>query len=106
MGSLIDLLNSLREKDANSQDEIDKLNQLTVIKDEEISNLEVEIRSLRDFMLNVKDNQESKIRMYSEEIAANSKVIRRQDKLIVDMQQKNEVSQNTIAVTQDQVEKK
>jgi len=85
MGSLIDMLNGLREKEANSQDEIDKLNQLSVIKDDEIVNLDIEIQSLRDFLGNVKANQEEKIAMYSAEISANSKVIRRQDKLIVDL---------------------
>jgi hypothetical protein len=44
--------------------------------------------------------------MYSSEIAANSKVIRRQDKLIVDLQQKNEVSQNAVSVTQEQAHAK
>ena len=102
MGSLIDLLHNLREKHANSSEEIDKLKQLSVIKDDEVANLNIELESLRDFQANIKGNQEQKITLYTNEIAANSKVIRRQDKLIVDLQQKNEVSQNAISVTQEQ----
>jgi hypothetical protein len=58
MGSLIDLLNNLREKEANSTDEIDKLKQLSVIKDDEITNLSIELQSLKDFLANIKGNQE------------------------------------------------
>lgn len=47
----------------------------------------------------VRQNQEDKIAMYSSEIEKNSKVILRTDKLIVDLQQKNEVSQNAVIVT-------
>ena len=43
MGSLIDMLNSYKEKEANSAEEIDKLEQLSVIKDDEIVNLDVEL---------------------------------------------------------------
>jgi len=39
--------------------------------------------------------------MYKQQIEENKKVIRRQDKLIVDLQQRNELSQNAVAVTQD-----
>ena len=41
--------------------------------------------------------------MYKQQIDENKKIIRRQDKMIVDLQQKNELSQNEVANTQDQV---
>ena len=44
--------------------------------------------------------------MYKDQIEDNKKVIRRQDKLIVDLQQRNEMSQNAVATTQEQVDKK
>jgi chromosome segregation ATPase len=54
----------------------------------------------------VKETQEDKIRLYKEEIEKNSKVIRRSDKLIVDLQQKNELQQNAVIVTQEETSKK
>jgi len=101
MGSLIDMLHSYKEKVANNRDEIDKLNQLSVIKDEEIVKLDVILDSLNDFLSNMAENQDKKIAAYSQDISSNAKLIRRQDKLIVDLQQKNELSQNAVAVTQE-----
>ena len=43
-------------------------------------------------MSKVRENQEEKIKLYTAEIEKNSKIILRTDKLIVDLQQKNEVS--------------
>ena len=43
--------------------------------------------------------QDDKIDVFKSEIEANSKIIRRQDKLIVDLQQRNELSQNAVIVT-------
>jgi hypothetical protein len=81
------------------KEEIDKLEGLSVIKDDEIANLDMEIRSLKDFLATVKDTQQEKISAYSQEIDHNKKVIRRQDKMIVDLQQRNEVSMQQVAVT-------
>ena len=53
MGSLIDMLNIYKEKEANSSEEISKLEKLSVIKDDEIINLDIELKSLNDFMHNV-----------------------------------------------------
>lgn len=64
-------------------------------------NLDMEIKSLKDFLTNVTRQQDDKIEMYKQQIEDNKKVIRRQDKLIVDLQQKNEVSQNAVSVTQE-----
>lgn len=90
----------------NSKDEIQKLTQLTSIKDDEIVNLDIELQSLNDFLNSVRHNQLTKIQMYKEQIEENKKIIRRQDKLIVDLQQRNEMSQNAVAITQEQVGKK
>ena len=49
MGSLLDMLNNYKTKEANAAEEIDKLKQLEVIKNNEISDLDVELDSLRDF---------------------------------------------------------
>lgn len=99
MGSLIGMMKQFREKEANSKEEIEKLSQLTIIKDDEMANLEIELRSLNDFMNSVRQNQGDKIMMYKQTIDDNKIVIKRQDKLIVDLQQRNELSQNAVVVT-------
>jgi hypothetical protein len=43
VGSLVDMLNSYKTKEANAAEEIDKLNQLEIIKNDEISGLDVEL---------------------------------------------------------------
>lgn len=101
MGNLVGMMKQFKEKEENSREEIQKLSQLTLIKDDEISNLDIELRSLTDFLNNVRQTQGDKIMMYKQQIEENKKVIRRQDKLIVDLQQRNELSQNAVAVTQD-----
>ena len=55
-------------------------------------NLDIELSSLNDFLNSVRHNQMNKIQLYKEQIEDNKKVIRRQDKLIVDLQQRNEMS--------------
>ena len=57
-----------------------------MIKDDEIVNLDIELKSLTDFMRNVESSQQEKITAYRSEIERNQKVIRRTDKLIVDLQ--------------------
>ena len=103
MGNLIEMMKQFKEREANSIEEIEKLNQLTIIKDDELTNLDIEIKSLNDFLINVTRQQNDKITMYKDQIEENKKIIRRQDKMIVDLQQKNELSQNEVATTQDQV---
>jgi len=106
MGSLVDRLNILREQEANSSDEIAKLTQLNLIKDDEIINLDIELKSLRDFMQNVESAQNDKIDAFRAEIESNQKIIRRTDKLIVDLQQKNELSQNAVHMAQEEAVRK
>jgi carbonic anhydrase len=50
MGSLIDMLNAYKSREENVKEEIEKLGQLSVIKDDEIQNLEIELKSLNDFL--------------------------------------------------------
>ena len=92
MGSLIDMMKKQKEKEATGKDEIEKLSQLTTIKDDELVNIDIELGSLNDFLNSVRHNQMNKIQLYKEQIEDNKKVIRRQDKLIVDLQQRNEMS--------------
>ena len=94
LGNLLDMLNNYRVRSENAVEEIDKLKQLEVIKNDEISNLDVELESLRDFMGKKAGMQEEEIGSLTHKIKLNSNDIRRQDKLIVDLQQKNEISQN------------
>ena len=48
-----------------------------MIKDDEIAGLEMELKSLADFLDNVRDTQLNKIRVYKEQIEENKKVIKR-----------------------------
>ena len=50
MGSLIGMMKQFKENDMNTRDEIDKLGKLTLLKDNEVAELDVEIRSLNDFL--------------------------------------------------------
>ena len=58
---------------------------MSVVKDDEITNLDVELRSLNDFMFKVEGDQLEKIALYRAEIEKNNKIIKRNDKLIVDL---------------------
>eukprot|EP00355_Strombidium_rassoulzadegani_P010404 CAMPEP_0168626580 /NCGR_PEP_ID=MMETSP0449_2-20121227/10719_1 /TAXON_ID=1082188 /ORGANISM="Strombidium rassoulzadegani, Strain ras09" /LENGTH=193 /DNA_ID=CAMNT_0008668607 /DNA_START=6 /DNA_END=583 /DNA_ORIENTATION=- len=106
MSSLIDMQRSYKEKETNVKEEIQKLTQLSLIKDDEIVNLDIELKSLSNFLDQVRETQTQKIELYKSQIEDNKKVIKRQDKLIVDLQQRNELSMNEVAVTQDQVSQK
>ena len=57
MGNLLHMLNSYKTKEANAAEEIDKLKQLEVIKNDEISGLNVELESLKDFQQNIASQQ-------------------------------------------------
>lgn len=77
MGSLIGMMKSFRENELNTRDEIDKLGKLTLLKDNEVAELDVEIRSLNDFLDKMRDTQFEKILMFKKEIEKNQKTIRR-----------------------------
>ena len=46
MGSLIGMMKQFREKEANTKEEVEKLSKLTIIKDDELVNLDIDLRSL------------------------------------------------------------
>ena len=77
MGNLIEMMKSFKEREATAIEEIEKLNQLTHIKDDELTNLDIEIKSLNDFLTNVTRSQNDKITMYKEQLEENKKIIRR-----------------------------
>ena len=68
MGNLLQMLNNYKTKEANAAEEIDKLKQLEVIKNDEISGLNVELESLRDFQNNIASQQEATIDTYKHQI--------------------------------------
>jgi hypothetical protein len=57
-----------------------------VIKDDELTNLDIEIQGLSDFLDQMNMQQNNKINSYKQQLEDNKKIIRRQDKLIVDLQ--------------------
>ena len=77
-----------------------------MIKDAEIVNVTEELKSLNDFRGNMHENNEIKTQKAGKMIEENKAVIKRQDKLIVDLQQKNEVCQIAIAQTEEDVQKR
>lgn len=85
MGNLIEMMKQYKEKEQCTTEEIQKLSQLSLIKDDEISTIDIEIKSLTDFLTNVTRQQNDKIDLYKQQIEDNKKVIRRQDKMIVDL---------------------
>ena len=64
MGSLIEMMKQFKDREQNSIEEIEKLKQLSVIKDDEITNIDIEIKSLNDFLQNVTQQQNDKITLY------------------------------------------
>ena len=95
------MLNGYKTREANCKEEIEKLTKLTVIKDEEITDLDMELQGLNDFLSNLRSKQLEKIHLYRKEISENLLDIKRNDKLIVDLQQRNEISQNAVNITQE-----
>ena len=77
MGSLIEMLNGYKTREANGVEEIDKLGKLTIIKDDEITDLDQELNGLNDFLSNLREKQMEKINMYKKEIKENQTVIKR-----------------------------
>ena len=50
MGNLIEMMKQYKEKEQTTSEEIQKLSQLSIIKDDEIATLDIEIKSLSDFL--------------------------------------------------------
>ena len=104
--SLFAMLKRYKRQARNAQEEIDKLNQLIILKDNEITGLNQELHALNDYRNNMESNAAKRTDQAKKKIDENKAVIKRQDKLIVDLQQKNEVCQIGIAQTEEEVLKR
>mmetsp|Transcript_31717 Transcript_31717/g.48594 ORF Transcript_31717/g.48594 Transcript_31717/m.48594 type:complete len:185 (+) Transcript_31717:3-557(+) len=106
MGSLLGMMNKFKAQEENAKEEVSKLEKLILLKDSEITDLDIELQSLNDFLYSVRIKQNDKISMYKSEIEQNKVQIKRSDKLIVDLQQRTEVSQSQMNETQEQISRK
>eukprot|EP00347_Sterkiella_histriomuscorum_P023494 403334433 len=106
LDSLINMLESYQQKQLQTQQEIQKLKQLVLLKDDEILQLDEDIGELSCFVSTAKDKLEDKIDDLLRTLEDNRRLIRRQDKIIVDLQQKNEVSQINIAQAAEETQRK
>ena len=91
------MLKRYKRQARNAQEEIDKLNNLILVKDNELTGLNEELHALNDVRATLESNYNRKTDQAKKMIDENKAVIKRQDKLIVDLQQKNEVCQIGIA---------
>ena len=106
VNSLFSMLKRYKRQARNTQEEIDKLQSLMIFKDNEITGLNQEITALSDMRVNMDTKYKRKSEQAKKMIDENKAVIKRQDKLIVDLQQKNEVCQIGIAQTEQEVLKR
>lgn len=70
-----------------------------MIKDAEITTVTEEVRALKDFQANMQEDGKMKTQQALKMIEENKAVIKRQDKLIVDLHSKNQVCQYKILET-------
>lgn len=91
--SLINIIKSVKEREKKKKQEIEKVKQLDLIKQAQLTNIETEIVILREEMTNLSQNWEKRIQQCEDLAAQNLAIIKRQDKLAVDLHQKNEVCQ-------------
>lgn len=103
--SLLGMLKKYKRQQRNTQDEIEKLNQLILMKDAEIIAVTEEVKSLKDFKANMHETGQRKVHEANLKIEENKAVIKRQDKLIVDLHQKNQVCEYKIIETQEEKNK-
>ena len=85
-------------------DEIQKFEQLDALKEDEICGLNEEILALEQYKKREHEHFLMRYQEATEKIEHNHAVIKRNDKLIVDLQQKNELLQIGIAVTDEQIQ--
>lgn len=85
-------------------DEIKKFEQLDALKEDEICGLNEEISTLEQYKRRDHEHFLMRAQEATEKIEHNHAVIKRNDKLIVDLQQKNELIQIGIAVTDEQIQ--
>ena len=104
MGDLITMMKNFKTREKNTMEEIEKMKNLLAIKNNDIATVDVEIQSYNDFLDNYNRDQGQKIASYKSEIEQNRFVIKRQDKLIVDLQQRNYVQDTHINDTRKKVQ--
>ena len=104
--SLLGMLKNYKRQARNAREEIDKLSKLMILKDNEMVGLEEELHALSDVRANMATNNVRRGEQGKKKQEENKAVIKRQDKLIVDLQQKNEVCQIAIAQTEEEVLKR
>ncbi len=104
--SLMNLLESYKLKQQETEREIKKMRQLIVLKDDELITLDQDIQELSHYLGTAKDKLEAKTQDLLKVLEENKRVIRKQDKHIVDMQQRNEVSQTSIVEANLEASKK
>lgn len=100
------MLKKYKRQMRDTQDEIVKLNKLILIKDAEIVAVTEEVASLKDFKQQMAQDGKLKMQQAAKMIEENTAVIKRQDKLIVDLNQKHVVCQYKIMETQEEQTKK
>lgn len=106
LDALLNMLATYRIKQVQTQQEILKLKQLVEMKKDEIVGLDEDITELSSFVSTAKGKLEVKIGELLGSLEENRRLIRRQDKIIVDLQQKNEVSQISIADAAEEAQKR
>ncbi len=89
----------------NVEDEIEKLKHLDSKKENEIANINEEISILNQIQMNANSQFEQQFTIANKMINENRAIIKRQDKLIVDLHEKNELCMIRIAHTDEEVQK-
>ena len=97
--SLMNLLQGYKIKEQETAREIKKMKQLIVLKDDELVSLDQDINQLTHYLGTAKGKLEEDIQGLLKILEENRRIIRKQDKHIVDLQQRNEVSQTSIVET-------
>ena len=75
--SLFAMLKRYKRQQRNTQEEIDKLNQLIIIKDNEITGLNEELHALNDVRSNMEANNQRKTEQAKKMLEGNKVVIKR-----------------------------
>ena len=83
--SLLGMLRKYQKQAKNTQEEIAKLHKLSEVKEHEILCLNEELEALTDFRRTAKDQFGAKFEQARVKIEENRAIIKRQDKLIVDL---------------------
>lgn len=93
------MLRKYQKQAKNTDDEIQKFTKLAEVKDSEICCLNEELEALHDFREQAQVQFRKKFENAKIKVEENRAVIKRQDKLIVDLLQKHEVCMVNLAQT-------